>query len=186
MMGPPTIPLTYVLNLLYDQDPDNESFPLNLDPSILKQERVILAYHEHNKRDVAIPFVALLKAIQTKSNVQVLVNSNKEAEQLKTAVNETYTLDSVIPESNAEAGLPDETSFSSRYVEWARLKRVDGEIRIQVSFSAADPNLAGKRLILAPEETGFGMLKWTCKQAGFGYTLPYDLMPTSCRNPYWD
>ncbi len=108
------------------------------------------------------------------------------AERLKTAVNETYTLDSVIPESNSEAGLPDEASFSSRYVEWARLKRVDGEIRIQVSFSAADPQLAGKRLILVPEETGFGMLKWTCKQAGFGYTLPYDLTPASCRNPYWD
>lgn len=77
-----SIPLTYVLNNLY-----SERNYFKLDPSVLKKSRVILAFESQWVRERAVLSAALLKVIQTGSNVWVLVNTRKESVDLQLTFN---------------------------------------------------------------------------------------------------
>lgn len=71
------VPLTYICNALYDEDPDNEPYPLDLNPAVVRNSRVILAHEHPVRQEKAFLYTTLLKTVQTGKRAWVLVDKLK-------------------------------------------------------------------------------------------------------------
>ena len=90
------------------------------------------------------------------------------------AVQEYFDEHGEFPGSNAEAGIPEPESISSRYVSSIRIES-GGRIVISYGGDAGDRVLTGKTLNLAPG-TDSGGLEWQCKSE-----VPPRYLPERCQ-----
>lgn len=100
----------------------------------------------------------------------------------RAAIAEYYSIHGELPTSSAEAAIIDEADMETTYVDWVRVKLIGDETRIQISFNAEEPILAGKRILLVAEADTGTALTWKCKQPVPQYKIDYRFLPPVCRH----
>lgn len=131
---------------------------------------------------ITVAITAILAAMAVVSYKDYLMRSKVStglalASSAKLAVSEYYASDGVLPETNAEAGLPTPTSIVSKYVNSVGVGVAPSSGTISITYKAIGELPAGKTLLLVPAVTG-GAVKWKCYSTTLGVTLT----PTSCRD----
>jgi len=92
----------------------------------------------------------------------------------KTAVNETFQTDGVLPNDNAEAGLSAPNASFGNYV--VRIEVIAGGI-IEAEFgNRAHTEIAGQVLQMTPDITNPGAMAWDCSSPAIGNRF----LPDSC------
>lgn len=92
--------------------------------------------------------------------------------QVKQSVEQYVQLKRALPQSNADAGLPD--ALSAKFVDAMSIGN-DGEVTLRLAVDAGRP-VAGKTILLTPNIDA-GQLTWSCK----GGTVPDKFRPQACR-----
>ena len=90
----------------------------------------------------------------------------------KLAVSERWSATNTLPGTNTAAHLATSTSITGNDV--ASIEVTAGGV-IECTYSAGDPDLAGKKLTLEPSDVD-GSLNWTCDAS----ELDINIRPTSC------
>lgn len=99
------------------------------------------------------------------------------ASSTKLAVSEYYSSEGVLPETNADAGLPLPTSTVSKYAGSVGIGVVPSSGTITITYKAFGDLAAGKTLLLVPTVIG-NAINWSCYSTTLGVTLT----PSSCRD----
>jgi type IV pilus assembly protein PilA len=92
----------------------------------------------------------------------------------KLAVAETYSSRGTFPDNNGSAGAPLDTSITGKYVSGVKVGT--GGL-ITITYSAGEPKLSTKTLLLSPSTTA-GSVKWKCKLG----TVDTKYVPSNCRS----
>jgi type IV pilus assembly protein PilA len=98
------------------------------------------------------------------------------AEEPKAAVTTYYAGKHAYPADNRQAGVPDRNAIAGPFV--SRVTVANGVITV-IYGNKADPQIAGQKLVFAPNPAD-GSITWTCGSAA-GTNLSMQYRPTVCR-----
>lgn len=133
---------------------------------------------------IVVAIIAILAAIALPAYQDYVIRSQVAegamlGDGVRVHVSEAYSVRGIIPTNNADAGLPQATSITGKYVGSVTVG--GGSISVQFSSSApqrANAAINGSTLVLTPQLSATaGALVWTCSST----TIAQKYLPTICR-----
>jgi prepilin-type N-terminal cleavage/methylation domain len=125
---------------------------------------------------VGILAVVAIPAYQDYATRAKVSEAISMASQVKASVSEAYISDGQLPATNADAGLPEKTSFSSTYV--SSIEVLTGKIKVELQNTGISGFDDGSGSLEFNPDTTNQNLTWNCKVSSATLN-PY--VPSDCR-----